>query len=582
MRIKRYINILLISLLVFSLLPAVTFANDSTDSGRYSTKDEVIYGKLNGNGKPINMYVVNSFNVTKPGEFVDYGKYTDIRNLTDLSTIEQSGKREVHFEANEDFYYQGELEKNVLPWNFSITYLLDGQKMEPAELAGESGKLEIQITTSANINVDPVFFDYYLLQISMKLDTSVFENILAPKGTEAKDGKDSMISFNVMPGEEEEIIVSANVKKLEMDPIDIVAIPANLAIEGPDTDNLTSDIQQLADAISDIHSGIGSLKSATAQLSNGASELSGGSNEFYSGLKTLDQSSPELVNGSQEILAVFQQLDEALDDIPALPDLSDLKILPNELRTISKEINGFSSALDSLTDAIDAIPDSSISQSQFDAVYEALSETENDEIAVVQKLEATYHATQEIKGMTAEISELAIMMKDLASSFKTTADELEIALESADELDNLTDLTDGLSQLASEYLTFHNGLVQYTDGVGELTSSYKGLNTGTRDLSSGASELHNGMSELYDGTKELQEETNNLPDQLKSEIDQLMDEFDYSGFEATSFVSDKNEKVGVIQFVLQTESIELDEEEEVIEEEEEKVSLWNRFINLFK
>lgn len=587
LHIKKYISILLISLLVFALFPAATLAKDkaesTTDTGKYSTKDEVIYGKLDGDGKPKNMYVVNSFNVTKPGEFIDYGNYTNVRNLTDLSTIEQSGQREVHFEADEDFYYQGELKNKTLPWDIAITYLLDGEKMKPAELAGQSGKLEIQIKSTANKAVDPVFFDYYLLQISIKLDTLIFEDILAPKGTEAKEGKDALVSFNVMPGQDEEIILTANARDLKMDPIDIVAIPANLAIEGPDTDDLTGDIQELADAIDDIHSGVGSLKSATNQLSNGASDLSSGSNSFHNGLTELDQSTAGLLNGSQEILSVFKQMDESLDDIPELPDLDELKTLPNELRNIAEELNGFAGTLDGLTEAIDAIPDSPISEEQFNAVYEALEDTEADVSNVIQQLEATYYAAQAVKAMSEESPiELAGLMKNIANSFETIAEELEVTLESANELENLTDLTDGLSQLASEYQTFHNGLVQYTDGVGELATSYNGLNTGTKDLSNGAAELSDGVGELHEGTKELQKETSDLPDQLKSEIDEFMDEFDYSGFEPTSFVSNENEKVGVIQFVLQTENIELDETEEVVEEEEEETGLWKRFLELFK
>lgn len=579
---KQQISILLVSLLVFASFPAAIFADETNDTGKYSTKDEVIYGKLDGDGRPTNMYVVNSFNVTKPGHFVDHGNYITVSNLTDLSTIKQSSQREVLFEADEDFYYQGELKNKTLPWNISIRYLLDGQETKPAELAGQSGKLEIQITTTANEAFDPVFFDYYLLQISMKLDTLIFDNILAPKGTEAKEGKDSLISFNVMPGEKEEIIVSANVRDLEMDPIDIVAIPANLAIEGPDTDDLTGDIDKLVDAIDEVHSGVGSLKSATSQLSSGASDLSDGSNSFLNGLTELDQSSAELVNGSKEILGVFQQIDSSLDDIPELPDLDDLKTLPNELRTISKELTAFASNLDGLTEAINAIPDSAISEEQFNAVYEALEDADAETVKVVEQLEATYYAAHVVKDLTAEISELSSMMTDIADSFIVAADELETSLENTDGLDDLENFTSGLSQIASEYEVFHNGLVQYTDGVGKLNTSYKDLNSGTKELASGAAELSGGVNDLHDGTKELQKETSDLPDQLKSEIDHFMDEFDYSDFEPTSFVSDKNEKVGVTQFVLQTESIELDEEEEFVEEEEEEINLWNRFLNLFK
>src|SRR5690625_4324905 len=85
--------IIIIGLLVLSSFPLASFAEENKDEeiagsnnslGKYSTKDEVIYGKLDMLGHVNNMYVVNTFHVTGPGKIVDYGDYTDIRNLTDL------------------------------------------------------------------------------------------------------------------------------------------------------------------------------------------------------------------------------------------------------------------------------------------------------------------------------------------------------------------------------------------------------------------------------------------------------------------------------------------------------------------
>src|SRR5690625_6543476 len=78
------------------------------------------------------MYVVNSFQVTEPGSLVDYGPYESVRNLTDLTDITLENDNEVHFEAEskQDFFYQGTLDNQALPWNISITYVLDGERSE--------------------------------------------------------------------------------------------------------------------------------------------------------------------------------------------------------------------------------------------------------------------------------------------------------------------------------------------------------------------------------------------------------------------------------------------------------------------
>src|SRR5699024_7166549 len=102
---------------------------------------------------------------------------------------------------------------------------------------------------------------------------------------------------------------------------------------------------------------------------------------------------------------------------------------------------------------------------------------------------------------------------------------------------------------------------------------------GTQDLANGSADLADGISDLREGTEELADETSDLPEQFNSEIDEFMDEFDFSDFEPISYVSDENKDVNVVQFILQTEKIEV--EEEPVEEEEDK-NIWTRFLDLFR
>src|SRR5699024_10395646 len=264
-------------------------SDSKSDTGKYSTKDEVIYGNLDVNGNVKDMYVVNNFNVTEPGLLVDYGDYSHVRNLTDLSEIEQMNHDEVHFQADEtNFYYQGNLGNKPLPWNISISYIVDGEKVKPEELAGISGDLEIQITTSANENVDPTFFENYLIQISLTLDPLIFNDVQAPEGTEANEGKNKQISFMVLPDQEEELILTANVNDFKMDPIDISAVPANIAIEDPDMGNMTGDMESLSDGIRQVNSGMEELNNGITELNSGAEELSNGSTEYRNGMNEIN------------------------------------------------------------------------------------------------------------------------------------------------------------------------------------------------------------------------------------------------------------------------------------------------------
>src|SRR5690625_5935101 len=89
--------------------------------------------------------------------------------------------------------------------------------------------------------------------------------------------KDKLMSFNVMPEEEEVLIASADVTDFELEPIQISAVPANIGFEDPDTEELTEAMQELSDAISEINEGVADLEDGALDLSDGASQLSIGS-----------------------------------------------------------------------------------------------------------------------------------------------------------------------------------------------------------------------------------------------------------------------------------------------------------------
>ncbi|WP_235791742.1 YhgE/Pip domain-containing protein [Virgibacillus salidurans] len=609
-RVRKIAIVIMCTMLVAGSLPLTVFAGDdtseedATESGEYSAKDESVYGNLDANGVLENMYVVNTFHVTEPGEIVDHGNYTNVRNLSNLTDIEQTDDNTVHFHAEEEeFYYQGGLENQPLPWDINITYLLDGEEVTPDELAGSSGALEIQVATSANEDVDPVFFENYLLQISLTLDPSNADGIQAPDGTEATSGKDKLITFTVMPEQEEEFIVSANVTDFEMDPIDISASPASMSIDDPDLSGVKGEMQSLSDAISDINQGVGDLNSGIFDLNEGASELSSGSSSYLNGINELDQSSEELVNGSGEIRDALQNVSDAMQGAPEAPDIGELEALPGGLRGLASGLResrdglnllkeNYDAAYSNLDEAINGIPDYEISEEQIGGLLQVLENNEIDPEIVNQLIETyqasrvakeTYFAVQEAFGaVTGTLDQVSAPIEEMASQLDSLADEVESGMENLDQLDALTELQNGLTTLSSEYQSFHNGLVEYTDGVSELAASYQDINSGIHGLSDGTFSLESGSSELKSGTEELHESTSDLPDQMQSEVDEMLEEYDGSDFEPQSFVSGQNEKVDIVQFVLQTESIEAEEPETTEEGEEEEKSFWDRLMDLFQ
>ena len=103
----------------------------SASSAATYEKSEVVYATLAASGAPKAVYVVNRFDVEVPGTVVDHGDYTSVQNLTNETELARIGDATT-FEAEAGtLYYQGDAANAALPWNVSLSYELDGKKMEP-------------------------------------------------------------------------------------------------------------------------------------------------------------------------------------------------------------------------------------------------------------------------------------------------------------------------------------------------------------------------------------------------------------------------------------------------------------------
>src|SRR5699024_7692956 len=307
---NRFISLALVFILMFTFVfPVVEAAEGAAD---YRTKDEVVYGTLDADGKSDSGYVVNVFEVTRAGEIVDYGHYNDVKNLTNLSEV-ANGTDQVKFDVEEGkFYYQGDLAVVELPWDFTVTYYLNGSKISADDLLGADGRVEIRLKTKANSEDDSVFFNHYTLQISLPFDVEKFSNIKAEAATIANAGKMEQVTFTVLPEEETELSVTADVTDFEFDGIDIVAIPFAMAFDDFETDDMVDDFGELGDAIAELHDGVGKLNDGVRELNDGTRDLQDGSAKFQQGLVDLNGASGSLVNGSAQIKRVLGMMKDEL------------------------------------------------------------------------------------------------------------------------------------------------------------------------------------------------------------------------------------------------------------------------------
>lgn len=595
---KRIHKVLLILLAITLVLPSFLVTAASTE-GIITTKDEVVYATLSANGKQQDLYVVNTLDIEKAGKIVDYGSYLTLKNLTDFSEIIQK-ENTVEMEVAEGkFYYQGSIDEKALPWNIDVSYMLDGKEMAAKKLVGQDGKIEIRIKTSANKEVNPVFFTNYLLQISLTLDPALYTNIEAEAGMLANAGKNKQVTFTVMPEKEEEFVLQADVIDFELDGINITAVPSSMSIDAPEIDEMTEDMSSLTNGIKQLHDGVGELKNGVSELNSGVQELQNGSGQYNKGMTDISKASSGLVSGSNEIGKALEQISKSLNAGSEDVNLGDLEKLTAGLQQISLSLQGtvseiaklkegYGSAYGALDKVIATIPAATITQEQIQELQKSGANQE-----VVNQLLNTYTAAQTVKGTYSQVKDgfaavdgaLAGLMNGLtgvASNLEHMATEVSASLKASGATESFAQLQQGLATLSANYQTFHSGLVQYTGGVGQLSKSYQNMHQGIVKLSRGTGDLDNGVGELHSGTRELYESTSDLPEQMKEEVDRMISEYDKSDFEAVSFVSEQNKNVNLVQFVIKTESIKIEEPKTKQIEEKEVKGFWAKLLDLFK
>lgn len=615
-------------------------------AGDNVTKEEVVYASLAADGQVGEIYVVNAFNLPQASAITDYGEYDLLENLTNTKDIKYEGSK-VSIDAEKGrVYYQGNMVSKELPWNIQIKYTLDGKNVKQDELAGASGKVGITILTSPNSKAERLFYEKYMLQVTVTLDTSICQNIQAKGATLANAGADKQITFTVMPETEGDMEVSTDAEAFAMKGISIAAVPFSASADMLDVteiDKLTVGLGQLGEGISELNKGAKQLKSGTSALwsgtselksgveqfslgvtelkegagsiSNGAASLTAGSGEFRDGLDQAASVSGEMLAGSGQINEAMQILKEGAAKLGEL-DLTQLQMLPDGLNALADGLgqmqSGYSGLFQALDTTMNANPVSPISETELYAAQQELQGVSPETQAVFGKLVDNYTSAITIAGtyhaMKENFGELQSGLALLIQNMQGMAGQLE-AMKAVDP-DSLKHFGEGMATLADQYAGFHQGLAQYMDGIQALSGGYaeihsgiSGLQEGTTSLyggiiqtadgasgllkgadrlDSGARELADGVGQLAGGLDTLNGETEKMPGEIKKSIDDMIGKYTNTDFTPVSFTSAKNDNVEAVQFVLATEGIEKTEEPKEETKEEKKESVWEKFLGLFK
>lgn len=564
----------------------IVTSDNLEDSSRENTdKEEVVYVNLNNNGLVDKVYAVNIFNSKN---IVDYGDYSEVRNMNTNDVLNYSNGKIVTTNSSDKLYYEGVLENAEIPWNIDISYYLNGEKISPDKLARSAGSLEIKISISSNEKCNSVFFENYALQGAVLLDTEKCANIESDEATIENVGSQKQLSYMILPNKGKEITIKADVKDFEMPSISLNGVRFNLDVD-VNTDELTDKVKELTDAIDEINLGATTLKDGTSTLNGGTSDLLSGVDSLNSGvnslnsgilkvkegLETLNSKSSNLTDGSKKILDALNEINLALENVNVSSESiaqlvsasSDIKkgidnlvkgalslnsnigysaykgiMSSNGLNIDSlqasntSEVNDIKSQIQSLTDAKNALMAEGAldGDSKVLAIENAISEL-TEIIGLLQKNSAAIGGVEtylnNVSTGTQELLTGSNTLQEKYGQFDEAIVNLSQKLSSLGE--NMATLANAISQLTAQYKTFDTGVNDYTKGVSALLEGYSKivngsteLKNGTKTLKDGANSLNSGASSLYEGTTKLSDGTGELNDKTSNLDGEINDEVD--------------------------------------------------------
>ena len=600
---KRIFALLLTAVLLLSYAPAALADGEETEAAAAEyTSEEVLYGVLDHDGSTENVYAVVILESDKPCKAVYRGPFADVKNLSDTRELELKGNRVTVDRLDGRFYFQSRLKNTSLPWDIGISYTLDG---EPVELGGMSGRLGIDISISDGGMEDGSFYDSFMVQVSITLDSQLCRNITAEGATIANSGADKQINFTAMPGTDSEFVLTADVTDFSMPGITFAAVPFSMGGALGNITELTDGLSHLTDAVSQLSDG-------AAQLSSGASELTYGAWQFGEGLYQLSANSESLVSASEMFLTMFETIRDTLIAASGLPEadvkdleslLSALDALCTQLDDSSGEIAQSAASLESAKTGIDeafaGVSDSAAEDAAYlssaaasmpESVVQAFTEAYGADgyarwLSAIGNVTAAANAAVEAKAQWQQVSadydyavqtmnDLAAYMSGVSESVRTLRDMIA-ELSGTEGGEKLDELIKQVSQLADGYAQFHEGLVAYTGGVDALAENWGSLYYGISQLSGGTAQLSDGTKQLNDGTKDI-----------PAQVDDMLAAYTGEGYNGNSFLSPQNENTRSVQFVLTTRAIEPPADTEPAADEaaipDEFRQFVNRLIDLFR
>lgn len=364
--------------------------------------DETMYVNLDYYGKTTKVNVVKGVNLNGLGKITDYGNYINVENMS-TSDAPVLGDGSVTWNLPEGqngrFYYKCTMdnEQVVLPWDFDVSYKLNGVPTDGDKLAGAGGLIEINVKATPNDNANLYYRNNMMLMVTVPVDMSKCYSVDADGAQIQSLGSTTAAVFSALPGEEGDYTVRIGTDSFETTGVIMAMAPGTIddlnhikdLKEAKDTwkdagDALYDSLEQMAksvesmrDGINQVQSGVSSAESARQKWSANKDSILAGNDQTLESLTALSQQLETLVPHLQTAKDTAETVHNSMGDIVnTMGDMQPpLRKMYDRLRNISTTSQSLGEQLDDVReDMAWLIQNNAQFQVQTTTILEALPE----------------------------------------------------------------------------------------------------------------------------------------------------------------------------------------------------------------
>lgn len=531
-------------------------------------KTETVYVKSDAKGNLREITVQTKLKNTSDGDTIeDYTNLTDIKNKEGDEAFTQNADGTIEWENHgEDITYEG-TGSEELPVDVNISYELDGQPIEPEELAGKSGSLKIRFDyknkTTQTIKIEgkeeQVSVPFAVIS-TMLLSEDHASNIKVENGKVMDiDGQKLVVGY-ACPG------LTKSLKLTTYEPTEDIDIPEYVEVMADVTDfslDFTAtiissglledmDLKDLDD-VDEMSDNMKKLEEATDKLSDGAGTLEDGMktyqnylDQYLSGVTALDQGAGALESGLQvmnekkgdlqagatllkeslttlhDTLAVIQLPQGSSVDLSGMETaakqleadetklnevLTEMETGLAEMQELAKEAAGYQATVETQLETAKTALDA-IDWTKLDQAVRADSQTKAD-----AAIDSAMKKALENYGLSAE--QIQTAAGEVKTEVNGALDQISVSDEAKAQIKKAKEALEAIPTITIPEVSLDTG--KLTETLNDMQKQMKilagystTLGTVSQTAAAALQELQTGLTALQTGTAQLQEGSGQL------------------------------------------------------------------------